>query len=81
MAKGRLAPVKKPRSVEFVDALPITITGKVLRSSRLPHRLIFSSSTLSFANGFRPIKYRDGSWPSARTRSPRRHRRRLTVAP
>jgi acyl-CoA synthetase (AMP-forming)/AMP-acid ligase II len=30
-AAARLAPVKKPRSVEFVDALPTNITGKVLR--------------------------------------------------
>jgi long-chain acyl-CoA synthetase len=27
----RLASVKKPRSVEFVDALPVNVTGKVLR--------------------------------------------------
>jgi long-chain acyl-CoA synthetase len=27
----RLASVKKPRSVEFVDALPVSSTGKLLR--------------------------------------------------
>ena len=30
-AAERLAPVKKPRSVEFVDTLPMNVTGKVLR--------------------------------------------------
>lgn len=30
-AAGRLSGYKKPRSVEFVDALPISATGKILK--------------------------------------------------
>jgi 2-aminobenzoate-CoA ligase len=40
-ARGRLAEYKRPRWVEFVDALPTTATGKVqrfkLRDRAAPH--------------------------------------------
>jgi acetyl-CoA synthetase len=29
--KGRLAPYEYPREIEFIDALPMTTTGKVQR--------------------------------------------------
>jgi long-chain acyl-CoA synthetase len=38
-ATPRLASVKKPRSVEFVDSLPVNVTGKVLRRVLRDERL------------------------------------------
>ena len=31
MCRGRLAPYEYPKEIEFIDALPMTTTGKVQR--------------------------------------------------